>query len=91
MTKELRARKIKARTITLKVKYADFTLITRRKTLSIPTNSTAAIQQEAVKLLHEKTEAGKRLIRLLGVGVSNLVSAKEQLTTQKPELELFDF
>ncbi|MBU2528033.1 DNA polymerase IV [bacterium] len=90
IVKELEERNIKARTITLKVKYADFTSITRSRTLSMPTDSTATIQQEAVRLLHEKTEAGKRLIRLLGVGVSNLVTAEEQITARPRELELFD-
>jgi len=80
---------IKARTITLKVKYADFTLITRSRTLSEPVNSANAIQKEAIKLLHEKTQAGKRLIRLIGVGVSNLVPDEKQLE-HKQELNLFN-
>jgi len=80
---------IKARTITLKIKYADFTLITRSKTLSEPVNSANAIQKEAIKLLHKKTEAGKRLIRLIGVGVSNLVPDEKQLE-HKQELNLFN-
>lgn len=87
---QLKERNIKARTITLKVKYADFIQITRSKTLSAPTDSADTIQQEAVQLLHEKTEAGKRFIRLLGVGVSNLVLAKEHVIKEERELELFD-
>lgn len=88
---QLKERDIKARTITLKVKYADFTLITRSKTLSEPIDSAARIRQEAVRLLHKKTEAGRRLIRLIGVGVSNLVSVEEQVMAKEQELELFNF
>ena len=90
VTVQLRERNVKARTITLKVKYADFTLITRSRTLSAPTDSDATIQQESIKMLHEKTEAGKRPIRLIGVGVSNLVLAKDYVIKEERELELFD-
>jgi len=88
---QLKERNIKARTIMLKVKYADFTLNTRSKTLSVATDSTSTIQQVTVRLLHEKTKAGKRPIRLLGVGVSNLVLAKEHVIKEERELELFNF
>jgi len=90
VVKELKERNIRARTVTLKVKYADFTLISRSRTLSAPTDSCDCIKNEAISLLHGKTEAGRRLIRLIGVGVSNLVTAGEQIAVKPRELELFD-
>ena len=68
---ELRKQKIKGQTVHLKVRYPDFTLITRSQTLSLPTDAGMEIYRTAVKLL-EKTEVRSRKARLLGVGVSNL-------------------
>ncbi|MBI4388073.1 MAG: DNA polymerase IV [Candidatus Omnitrophica bacterium] len=77
---------ILARTVTLKVKYSDFTVNTRSHTLAEPFNQTEIIFQEVVKLLHEKTEAGKRPIRLLGVSVSGLVGQEEAAIINQAEL-----
>jgi len=60
-----------ARTLTLKVRYSDFLLITRSKT----SGQTMKTQGEILKILPEllkKTEVGKRPIRLIGVTFSNL-------------------
>jgi DNA polymerase-4 len=59
-----------ARTVTLKVRYGDFTTITRSHTTQA-TGDEASIVERAVRLL-DKTEAGQRPIRLLGVSVHNL-------------------
>jgi DNA polymerase-4 len=61
-----------ARTVTIKVRYGDFTTITRSHTAA-PTRDRANITDRAVKLL-EKTDAGRRPVRLLGVSVHNLCS-----------------
>ena len=68
---ELRKQKLKGLTVHLKVRYPDFTLITRSQTLSAPTDTGMEIYRTAVKLL-DKTEALSRKARLLGVGISNL-------------------
>ena len=68
---ELRKQNLRGQTIHLKVRYPDFTLITRSQTLSFPTDAGMEIYRTAMKLL-EKTEALSRKARLLGVGVSNL-------------------
>jgi DNA polymerase-4 len=60
------------RTVTIKVRYSDFTTITRSHTCLPPTRDADAIAARAVALL-EKTEAGRRPVRLLGVSVHNLV------------------
>ncbi len=62
------------RTVTLKVRYSDFTTITRSRTLSAPTQDGAIIAGAAQELLKTSTEAGERPIRLMGVNVSSLDS-----------------
>ena len=57
------------RTITLKVKYADFTSVTRARTLDAPTNITRVIYENAAELLDELNPTAK--LRLIGVGVSH--------------------
>ncbi len=62
------------RTLTIKVKYADFQQVTRSRTLAEPIVDVAAIEPVLAELL-AKTEAGARRVRLLGAGVSNLQPA----------------
>ena len=63
-----------ARTITLKVRYGDFTTITRTHSEYVATHDAAALVRRSLFLL-EKTEAGLRPIRLLGVSAHNLQSS----------------
>ncbi|MGE5361809.1 MAG: DNA polymerase IV [Bacteroidales bacterium] len=65
-----------ARTITLKLRYGDFTTITRSQTVE-PTRDTARIVLCACALL-DRTEAGRRPVRLLGVSVKNFGTAEER-------------
>src|SRR5262245_25287520 len=58
-----------ARTVTIKVRYSDFTTVTRSQSAP-PTRDAAALVARAVQLL-EKTDAGRRPVRLLGVSVHN--------------------
>ena len=59
-----------ARTVTVKVRYGDFTTITRSHSLA-PTRNADEIAARAVALL-ARTEAGERPVRLLGASVHNL-------------------
>ncbi|MEA2692448.1 MAG: polymerase, partial [Acidobacteriota bacterium] len=59
-------------TITLKVRYDDFTTVTRSRTLSYPVTDAPTITACAKDLLR-RTEAARRPVRLLGVGASTLV------------------
>ncbi len=61
-----------ARTVTIKVRYADFTTITRSHTAR-PTRDEGDLAARAVALL-ERTDAGRRPVRLLGVSVHNLTN-----------------
>ena len=60
------------RTVTLKVRYSDFTTITRSRTLPRATQDAPTIARAAQALLTGSTEAGERPIRLMGVNVSSL-------------------
>mgnify|MGYP001797777165 CR=1 FL=1 len=59
-----------ARTVTIKVRYDDFTTITRSQSAPQSTADEQAIVDRALALL-AKTDAGRRPIRLLGVSVHN--------------------
>ena len=59
-----------ARTVTIKVRYADFTTITRSHSARA-TRDEADIVARATRLL-DKTDAARRPVRLLGVSVHNL-------------------
>src|SRR5262245_36153730 len=75
----LQRRGLVARTVTIKVRYHDFTTITRSHSHA-PTSNPDEIQERAVRLL-EKTDAGKRPVRLLGAGVHNLGQIEETKRT----------
>src|SRR3972149_943377 len=66
----LRRKGFRGRTVTLKVKYNNFTQVTRAATLSDPTDDGATIYRTVIPLLN-KTEAGRRPVRLLGISVSH--------------------
>ncbi|HEV2846920.1 MAG TPA: DNA polymerase IV [Thermoanaerobaculia bacterium] len=59
-------------TVTLKVRYEDFTTVTRSRTFAMPVGEAADIAACARDLLH-RTEAPSRPVRLIGVTASNLV------------------
>jgi DNA polymerase-4 len=63
-------RALYARTVTIKVRYHDFTTITRSHSEDA-TRDEETIVRRAVALL-DRTDAGKRPVRLLGVSVHNL-------------------
>ena len=81
----LTRRGLTAFTVTLKVRYSDFTTVTRSRTLPAPTADAGAITRVAVELLDTKTEAERRPVRLLGVTASNLVGEEDVV-----QLWLFD-
>jgi DNA polymerase IV len=62
-----------ARTVTIKVRYADFTTVTRSHSAAAPSRDPDEIVERALALL-ERTEAGRRPIRLLGAGVHGLAA-----------------
>jgi DNA polymerase-4 len=86
VAQELAAQQLKARTIVLKLRYADFTTITRQVTLRAPMADAALIRRHARELLNKHRDP-RRAVRLLGVGVHNLV---ENAGTWQLELGMED-
>ena len=72
----LRAQGLAGRTVTLKVKFADFTQITRSRTLAHSTDATQTIFDVACALL-DNVEL-KLKVRLIGLGVSGFRQGAEQ-------------
>ena len=69
----LRKEGVKARTVVLKLKLADFKLLTRRTTFAPPTQSSQVIYHHAVRLLEDHRIVQK--IRLIGLGATGFVRA----------------
>ena len=89
-----REEQVSGRTVTLKVKWPDFRIMTRQTALSNPTNDTDPIVATALALLHG--ELGPRLeagdaVRLLGVGLSGFeVRGVSRDMSGWRQLRLFD-
>jgi len=73
-----------ARTVTIKVRYEDFTTVTRSDTRA-PTRDPDQIARRAVALL-DRTDAASRPVRLLGAGVHNLVAPTDIAAETEPGL-----
>ena len=86
----LERRRRLARTVTVKVRYSDFTTVTRSHSAQPATRDAEAIVARARRLL-DRTEAGARPVRLLGVTLHNL-SADEDAApaAAHPTLPLHD-
>jgi len=69
----LRKEGVKARTVVLKIKHADFKLCTRRTTFASPTQSSKELYRHALRLLEEYRITQK--IRLIGLGATGFVPA----------------
>ncbi len=80
------ANEFSAKTVTLKVKYANFTQITRSKSMPRPFGSLAELE-DAVKLLLHAVFPVSRGIRLLGVTLSSLEHNAPK--SEPPQLVLF--
>ena len=83
VARQLRKANFRARTITLKLKHADFKQFTRSKTINTPTRSSETIYQHAASLLDNYALTQK--IRLIGVGTSGFKSEDQPV-----QLNLFD-
>jgi DNA polymerase-4 len=74
------------RTVTIKVRYSDFTTVTRSHTAP-PSRDAEDIARRAVALL-AKTEAGTRPVRLLGASMHNLVDPAQEIVEDPVEPRL---
>jgi DNA polymerase-4 len=68
-------KELSARTVVLKLRYSNFETITRSETRDPVTKSSEEIGARALSLL-EKTDAGRRAVRLLGVSLHGLAGAE---------------
>jgi len=87
---DLRKQGKQARCVTLKLRYADFTTITRSHTLAQTTDSDKTIFEMGAGLLDRALPQEKQPVRLIGIGVSNLVETGRQFnlldtSTQRQE------
>ena len=68
--------KLEGKRLTIKVKYKDFTQVTRSKTMPTPIGQAQALVLAAELLNH--TQAGKRPVRLVGLTISSFEQEKQQ-------------
>jgi DNA polymerase-4 len=77
--RRLRKADLAGTTVQIKLRWSDFTTITRQKTLPSPSNLDQEIYETAVLLFNNHHIKG-RPVRLIGVGVSNLSPPVQQLS-----------
>jgi len=70
--KRLQAHGLKGRTIEIKIRFADFTTITRSKSITNATDSIEVIREQVEYLFDKKINLNEMGVRLVGVGVANL-------------------
>ena len=90
---ELRQCGRQAKCVTLKLRYADFTTITRRRTLKRASDTDQPIFNTGLQLLEAALALEKRPVRLIGIGVSKLIEPARQLDmldTSAQRLEQLD-
>jgi DNA polymerase-4 len=76
---------VTGRTVTVKIKYADFQIVTRSRTLETPLSSRAELERTSIELVRSVFPLEKR-VRLLGVSLHNLGQREEPAPT--PQLTL---
>jgi DNA polymerase-4 len=76
--RRLRAAGLAGRTVTIKIRFADFKTVTRARTMASPVDSDAEIGRIAAGLL-EALQVGTRPVRLVGVTASGLAGEGEPL------------
>ena len=80
---------MRGRTVSIKVRYEDFTTVTRSVTVATPTDGSHAVYSTAHELLTKLRASGGGRVRLLGVRLEGLVAADEvveqlELGAQEP-------
>jgi DNA polymerase-4 len=77
LKRRIESNKTSGRTITLKVKYADYQQVTRSRTLNESVIAIDEMMRVAEELL-DLTEVGHKSVRLLGLALSNLDCEREE-------------
>ncbi len=76
--KRLQDRRLVARTVKIKLRWSDFTTLTRQVTLQAHTNESEILIRAAEQLFDNHWLKG-RAVRLIGMGVSGLEEAQQQI------------
>ena len=86
----LQKKQLKGRTITLKIKYSDFTQITRNHSFGSPVGDLEIILEAAKELL-AKVDMEEKSVRLLGISLSNFgeLEIRSRRSKDSGQLELF--
>jgi DNA polymerase-4 len=79
VAQRLRGHRLRARAITVKIRFGDYRTITRSTTLPTPTDATAEVWSAARRLFQRWCEAGFQPVRLIGVSAGGLGAADGQL------------
>jgi DNA polymerase IV (DinB-like DNA polymerase) len=79
ITEKLKAKKLHCRTVTIKLRYDDFTTIQRSRTLPVTTDDSNLFLKTVIELFRNNLDS-KRKIRLLGVKISGLSKVSAQRT-----------
>ncbi len=92
LERRLQKSNISGKTVTLKIKYSDFTLQTRSKTLPYYVAQKDLILDTAKELLYQSPLQNS--VRLLGISLANLNTEKKEESTKKDTISVqlqFDF
>ena len=78
ISKELKRKRLTATTVKLKLRWSDFTTLTRQSSFPQPVDDGEQIRAAAVRLFDQEWQG--QLVRLIGVGVTGLSNAARQLS-----------
>jgi DNA polymerase-4 len=76
VARQARAAGLVGQVVILKLRHADFTLISRRRTLDAPTQTARTLFTQSQAMM--RAEIGRRAWRLIGVGLTGLTDAGDQ-------------
>lgn len=79
VARQLRKNDLAGKTVKLKIRWSDFTTLTRQTTLPTPTDNDEEIFHTAVKLL-KAVRKPNQAVRLIGVGISGIGAPIRQLS-----------
>nr|KXH75687.1 MAG: hypothetical protein AM325_16075 [Candidatus Thorarchaeota archaeon SMTZ1-45] len=75
---KLKNKSLRFKTVTVKMRYSDYTTIQRSKSIPVETDRTDVLQRLAIEIFDHQRDREKAL-RLVGIKVSGLNPASEQL------------
>lgn len=88
VARRAKKREFKAKTLTLKVKYADFTIVTRSVTLNYYIESASEMLTIAMELLSRVEDIELKKVRLLGLTLKNPDADEQELHGMPIQLEI---